>query len=375
MFVHCESFHGLGTFDKIGVSNNLISIYGIDNLENFGSFGGYFVDENFDNGQPAIRIQNNLSGTQILRMGPGITGNHRFTSRSDWYIHFAYGLFQTSQLGSLILSLDDTTTSPFKGTTIAQCILAVQNQGSNGNRFLLLKNDATTVLASSSFFKQEGIYYFQLHVNIGNSGSSRLLINGIEQWNVSGIDTQHTANNTANAVSLLNNNFNRVTLISNVVIGDDRADGLTPSFNTLMGEFVVGKIQPNDVGDSSDFNPVGTANNWDNVNDYTDPDDDTTYNETSTSGNKDLFNYEDVGIIPTGIIFGWNLRTKARKTDAGTRSLQHIIKPTTTEYSGYTHPLISTYTWFTDLEDINQDTGLRYTDAEINNHQFGYRLS
>lgn len=305
-----------------------------------------------------------------VRMGPGIVGNHEFTPRRFWYLHFAYNLQQTANgVGSDILRMDDTLVYP---SEMSQCRFGIKSNGPNGESFVLRKLDGT-ILAESQNYKQEGIYYLQLYIKIGaGDGESRLLVSNVEQWNVTGLDTQETANNTANAVLWCTTNAGRRTMVANIVIGDDRPDGQTPPFTDLMGDFVVVKIQPNAPGDTTELNPVGAAANWDACNDYMPPDEDATYNETNAPTAKDVMHYENIGFITSELIFGANLRTRERKTEAGPRLVTHILKPTTVEYRRYTHNVLDTYEYFSDCYDLNPDTGMRYTKAEIDNHQFGY---
>lgn len=388
MFVKCESWHGL-EYKNAGntIIDNLTSVFGVSNVFGVpGAAGGLTIASNFDNNQLGLQIGSNFHSPTGVRFGPGITGNHRFTSQSDWYVHFATNINDVGLITrGVLLWFEDLTVFP---SEMRQCSFCIVDDGPSGFHFELRSGNGwnnfsdsasgvkSTVLASSSSqFKQAGVYYIQLHVNIGVSGASRLIISGIEEWNVSGINTRGaTANSSVNAISFLSDQLSFSTF-GNIVIADGRADGLTPSFNNLLGEFVVSKIQPNGNGDANDFNPVGAAQNWQTINEYqVNKSHDVDYNETSTSGNKDVVNYEDPNFILSGIVYGLDLRTSAKKTDAGTRSLRHIIKPSTVEYNGYTHPLISTYTHFTDCFDINQDTGVRYTDAELDAHQFGYEL-
>lgn len=383
MFVYCESWHGLNYLNGDNtLVGNLRSVYGTNNIS-IGGFGSFNIATDFDNQQLGLNIGANFGNPTVVRMSSGITGNHRFTSQSDWYVHFATDISDTAVTQGVLIWFEDTSVYP---SEMRQCSFCIVDDGPSGFHFELRSGNGwdsfgsssgspSTVLASSGQFKQNGVYYIQLHVNIGVSGSSRCIISGNEEWNVSGINTRGaTSNSTVNAISFLSDQQGASTF-GNIVIADGRADGLTPSFNTLLGEFVVAKIQPNGNGDANDFSPVGEPQNWQNINEYqVNQSVDATYNETSTAGNKDVLNYEDPQFILSGIVYGLNLRTNAKKTDAGTRQLTHILKPSTVEYDGFTHSLISTYTHFTDITDVNQDTGVRYTDAELDAHQFGYRL-
>lgn len=373
-FVWCESWHSLSG-NSVGTGSgdaNLITIYGIGNTGHSG-FGDLLLAPNYDNGQPALNIAE-AATTAFVRMGPGIVGNNRFSSQREWFVHFSIQIDSNTVPGSDktgdFLYIQDTSVFPLEMT---QCRLAIRNDGPLGYTFVLLNWDGTVTLVEGSNIGTSGVHYIQFYIKIGNSdGASRLIVSGVEHWNVTGIDTQNTASNTADAFRWQSEASEMGLFLANIVIADGQDDGLDPPFNQLLGEFVVGKISPNADGDAKQFNPVGDPNNWENVNDYPNPDNDANYNETSTSGNKDIFNYEDVNNIPGDVIYGINLRTKARKTDAGARTLKHIIKPSTVEYEGYEHGLLSTYSWFSDSIERNQDTNDRYTETEINAHQFGY---
>lgn len=377
-FVWCESFHGIAAFieGNGNASAQLATIYGIGNSGHSG-FGELTIIPNFDNGQPGLLL-GEAATECFLRMGPGIVGNNRFSSQNEWFVHFAMNIQNNTVTvaGDTLefLHIQDTTLFP---ANMTQCRLGIRHDGPSGLIFVLLNWDGTSTILEGSHIGTAGIHYIQFYIKIGNaSGASRLIVSGVEHWNTTGIDTQETANATADAFRWTHSANQGNPQFGNIVIADGQDDGFDPPFNQLLGEFVVGKIQPNADGDAKDFNPVGTLNNWDNVNDYpwsSANNEELDYNETSTSGNKDVHQYEDVNNIPGDVIYGINLRTKARKTDAGARTLTNIIKPSTVEYDGYEHGLLSTYSWFSDSIEHNEDTSERYTETEINAHQFGYR--
>ena len=150
----------------------------------------------------------------------------------------------------------------------------------------------------------------------------------------------------------------------------DLASTLAADVSDFLGDGVVATIVPNAAGSSAGWTPSSGAS-WDAVNDRPVPDDDATYVVATTVGSKDLYNFED---IPVGsLVKGIHVNILARKETTGAASVAPIVHPTSTDYLGPTQGVASTAydRYVTQAWDLNPETGVKFTAAEINAGQFG----
>lgn len=139
--------------------------------------------------------------------------------------------------------------------------------------------------------------------------------------------------------------------------------------NDFIGNHRVDLVQPDSAGDSAQYTP-SAGSNYQNV-DENPKDDDTTYNENATTGNKDLFNY---GAMPSiGTISGLQVNTVCRETDASTFSLKTLIKTGTTESADTAQTIgTTTYVNLYRVSELDPDTSSAWTESGVNGAQFGY---
>jgi hypothetical protein len=102
---------------------------------------------------------------------------------------------------------------------------------------------------------------------------------------------------------------------------------------------VLGAEMPtdNDIVACSVF---GASNNYQAVNE-TSPNDDTSYVYSSTPGTKDTYTRNWTSFTNTPLAV--RVEARARKNDAGIRSLRNILKRGTTEFEGAAQALDSQY--------------------------------
>jgi len=146
-----------------------------------------------------------------------------------------------------------------------------------------------------------------------------------------------------------------------------------PQNNDFLGDIHVRTLKPNANGSHNDFTPVGATNNWEAVGST--PPDDNTYNQGSTAGEYDLYNFQDLPASDTEV-YGVINRVRCRKLGNGYRSFKLLINDgSTTATDGQENYLHNAIEKYERVYEINPLTGNPFTPAELNNMQFGLTIS
>lgn len=150
-------------------------------------------------------------------------------------------------------------------------------------------------------------------------------------------------------------------------------------------DFYVGDAQTDRKGDVRAFtrlpNSDGTYRQWIpllvgphyQMVDDNPPDDDTTYNFTSTVGAIDTYTYPPVA-VPSGIIYAVQVLPRLKKDDVGTRSAAPFIRQAGSDYVGVTQAIAAgQYLYYRQLYELDP-TGAAWTVATANADEFGVKL-
>jgi hypothetical protein len=227
---------------------------------------------------------------------------------------------------------------------------------------------ASTVLGTGSTVLQVSTwYYVELKVTINDStGSFELRINGQTETSGSGVDTRN------GGTGVIDNIYFTTAQFSSQYMDDFYVcDGSGSVNNSFLGDIKIETLYPSGAGTTTQFTP-STGSNYQNV-DETTPNDDTDYNYTSTTGNKDTYAYADLATT-AGIVYGVQQLIYARKDDAGTRTIAPVARSGGTDYDGSTVSLLDTYTYFRSVRDVNPNTSSGWTISEVNGAEFGVKL-
>jgi hypothetical protein len=304
-------------------------------------------------------------GSAGIRFPMGASGAVRTTearktiqqgNQATIYLEFG---FKTSVLpGSgqvaVIAQLCDTGT--------VQCDIALNSTGN----ILLRRNGSTTLSTSTGVLSINTRYRIGWKLVINNStGSSILQINELADggFAVSGVDTQQSANASANefvlggAIHCVSQNID----YDNVVLSDD----------SFHGECTVLEDLPTGTGDDDDGVASGAADTRHAVDD-TDPDDDSTFSALQAVNDKFLLTYPN---LPSGVqVVASGTLTWAKKSAAGTGLFKPDLKIGGTEYLGTEFaPSNGSYAYFIDLLTESPETSSDWTESEVNAMQVGVK--
>lgn len=227
-----------------------------------------------------------------------------------------------------------------------------------------------TLLATST---GAGIVYgawFYLEFKVvcnATTGSYEVRVNGVNVLSASGVNTKAGTHN-----------YHTSFLVSGTGTANDRAvtvddlyccDGSGSLNNNFLGPRKVLAIFPDSAGDSTQWTP-NSGDNYAAVDEQA-ADNDTSYVEVASTGQKDLYNYGALGETVAGIS-GIQVTTLARVTDATPFDLYQRVKSGSTEVSGSVVAVGSTsYVSKTEVFETDPNTSAAWSQANLEAAQFG----
>ncbi len=206
----------------------------------------------------------------------------------------------------------------------------------------------------------------QLTVN-NTTGVLTINLDGTQVFTVSGIDTQQGSNAWTDVFSMQSNvpTSAPTVLFDDLTLNDDQG-GINDGF---LGDVRIQTLRPTSAGFVTNFTPSAGAN-WENVDETTGPDDDTTFNETSIATDQDLYNISNL----TGTVASIKavvIRATARKDDAGSRTIELLSRTGGSTDVGATQTLLTTYSNFEEIHEVDPDTAVAWTPAGVDASQIG----
>lgn len=315
-------------------------------------------------GSATISASNGRRSTACLRLATlnSVSVVKTLDAQTTWIVGFAFKVGTVGAAsGQAIVALLDASTLQLDVRLNPDGTLSVTRNA--------------TVLTTSVFALATGTtYYIELKATINNSGSYELRVNGANVTSGSGVDTQNTANATANQIRIGNSS----TGAGNANIDYDDlyvCDGTGAANNNFLGDVRVDCLFTNNNGNSSQL--VGSdGNSTDNylLVDEAAPNDDTDYVESSTVGNKDTYAFGNLSHTPASV-FGLQIAMAAKKDDAGARSIQSVIRSSATELDGTANPLATTYTYYLQISETDPNTSAAWTGTNVNAAEFGVKVA
>jgi len=254
-------------------------------------------------------------------------------------------------------------------TSSIQCTVHI----TSAQQVSIYRGDGSTLLGTSSAtIPMNAWVYLEIKLFINDTtGTFEVLLGGASILSYSGDTKSSSTLSTAQTISIGNYGTNARP---NFYLDDFYiCDGTGSTNNTFLGDVRVDTIYPTGAGASGQFTGVGdTANLYANVDDPT-PDGDSTYNYSNTAGNNDSFVCGDITAL-SSTIYGVQTNLIARKDDAGTRTMAAQSRVSGTSYAGSTQSLADSYVDLTQIWEINPATSTAWTEAAINDAEFGYKV-
>lgn len=282
-----------------------------------------------------------------------------FGNTQDYIIGFGFKPGDTLVAGRILEILDAST---------VQCAIYINASGQVEFR------RGTTLIATSAdvVFAADTWCYLELKVTIGNAGvgSYDVHVNGTSVLADADEDTQASSNAYAQTVKFWGNaggGASRGLSFDDLYIADSAAGNVTD----FLGSHRAITLYPNGEGDLIEWTPSTGSDNSALV-DETPHNSDTDYVESSTTGQQDLYTFENATLVQ---IAGVQVNAVCRQTDATPFSIKLVAKSgsTTDEGSGIAIGSTSYITRSRVLEE-DPDTSSPWDDAGIDAAQFGIEI-
>lgn len=148
-------------------------------------------------------------------------------------------------------------------------------------------------------------------------------------------------------------------------------DSAGAAANDFLGDIGVRRLNTSGAGTNTDFTP-NSGTNWEAV-DEDDPDDDTSYVESSTSGHTDSYAMENPTSTPAAI-HALQVVSTAKSDDGGAISGRNLILSGGTEGLGDNFALESSYRPFYSLFLTDPNTGSGWTAAGVDAVEAGMEV-
>jgi hypothetical protein len=303
-------------------------------------------------------------GTYGFRCGDNVAYLEKvIDSQQEWRVGFA-GYPENNNTGAFFHLYDGAT---------SQLRLHMDGAG----HVQVLRGDGTLLATGTTVVTPASYHHFQIRAKIDNSaGAVDVYIDGAPtpDISISGVDTQNSANATADRFMLgeLVGAYYMFWRFDDVYALD--GTGSAP-YDDLLGDCSVECKFPDGNGNSSQL--VGQdGNSTDNyllVDEAPAPDDDTTYVESSTVGNKDTYTFPDL-TATTGTVHAVQILPYARKTDAGTRTIATVARLSGTEVDSADIALAASYAWAGDLRTTKPGGGA-WSISDVNASEFGVKVT
>lgn len=296
-----------------------------------------------------IRIQNN-SGSGFLEKSVASAGTYYVGVAM--YFDYA-GNFETAQ--GIITFMEGTTTH-------------VDLRFSTGatSSTLTVTRNGTTLATGTTTIAKSTWYYIEMMVTVHDStGAVIVRVNEVEDINISGVDTRNGVTGVTNKIRLWNSGSSGGTN-PGLTVDDFYIDS-----SQFQGDCKVELSLPTGAGTTTQFTP-SAGSNFQNVDD-TSPDDDASYNSSSTVGQIDTFQMGNLNTV-SGSVKAVQVAVKWRKDDAGSRTGRRVVRVGTTNYESADVAVLDTYTYSIGIYNQNPDTSSAWTISDVNALEAGYKI-
>ena len=217
-------------------------------------------------------------------------------------------------------------------------------------------------------------HYLEAKVYLHDSaGYITIKLDGATVASVSNIDTLY---NYTVADGYMDNIRIESAFISGYTYYDDLyiCDTTGSYCNDFLGDVRVDVLAPNAVGNSSGFTRLSGSNNYEMVDDTTDCDDDTTYNQAN-SVVTDTYNFPALPHTATSIK-AVQIVTQAERTALAARQLAHVVRRSSTDYASADLLLENaTYKTQRSIWHTDPSTSAAWTQSNLEAAEFGMKIA
>jgi len=267
---------------------------------------------------------------------------------------------------------------------VGQICLCFESE-SGGSANVQFKTDAGGTLGSATTGYPIPInawFHIGIRVKISSTvGEVELMVDTgagpVQEILDTGLDTEHIVGKIMQNFNVRRPNFSGSYFMDNLIVMDETG----AKDNDFKGPSRVFYGLPATDGDLTDFTPLSSTNV--SQVDERPPDEDSTYNQSPTSGHRDCFNFPTwTGVLDGALpIVGIRVYSFARKTDATPVSLKNFGRRSSVNYDGSN--AVSLGDSFTAIADMDSPIefwtedpfdAADWTVAKLNAFQWGYTI-
>ncbi len=237
--------------------------------------------------------------------------------------------------------------------------------------------NGTMIASSAGGVMDSGWHYVEMSATIHPSaGSVVVKIDNTQVLTFAGNTQNGGTNLTIDSVAY--SGMSATDFIVSLPIGSPVVDdlyicnSLGTVNNTFIGDVRVQTLLPTGAGASTQLTPTGSVNNWANAADV--PDDTTTYNASSTIGQRDTYVMSDLAAT-TGQIFGVQSNLHASKPDAGAANIKAAYKSGATVYYDASRTIGTTNEAYQAVRETDPLTSSAWTTSTVNGLEFGAEVA
>jgi len=300
-------------------------------------------------GSPTISAGNGRRGTSCLEIPIGTSSVAKtLDAQSVWILGMALRISAAPTSSQNFLDVLDVSTIQISVEINTDLTLRVLR--------------GTTEIGRTTAVLVTGVYtYIECSIVINNTtGSIILRLNGVAVLTLGPLDTQQTANSTANLIRLRALGTSAFTRYDDLYICD--GTGAAPH-NTFLGDCRIDTLLPNSDSTPQQWAPSTGTTHYTLVDEATP--NTTDYVSSSTPTHRELFGMQDL-TAATGTIYGAQLNLAALKSDAGARSIKSLIKSGSSEASSAAVALSTSQLYLLQMQVTDPATTAAWTESGIN---------
>lgn len=230
--------------------------------------------------------------------------------------------------------------------------------------------------AASSTVVVPGVwYYIEVKFTSHNStGSIYVAINGTTEITLTGKDTLLNDSGVASAV------FGATLPLTTVPSVDFDNIYIADTTGTLNNDFIgpvqVVRLDPNGNGNSSQFvgDDADSTNNYLHVDDSGAPDDDTSYVESYTTGNKDTYSFENLPSYVSSV-HAVAVKVIGKKNDPSASDLKVVSRSSGTEADSANIGLDDNYQLRYGIFETDPNTSAAWAASAVDAAEFGIKVA